>query len=103
MKNFGFADYDKVIYIGTNGKMNEVSAAMGLSSLDSLDEFVQANRRNYNKYREALTAVPGVRRAAVQTGGTHQSSGGSGSGSGAARAGARRGEGHPRPILPGLP
>lgn len=61
MKNFGFADYDQVIYIGTNGKMNEVSAAMGLSSLDSLEEFVQANRRNYNQYREELTNIPGVR------------------------------------------
>lgn len=61
MKNFGFADYDEVIYIGTNGKMNEVSAAMGLSSLDSLEEFVEANRRNYTQYREQLTNVPGVR------------------------------------------
>jgi dTDP-4-amino-4,6-dideoxygalactose transaminase len=61
MKNFGFADYDQVIYIGTNGKMNEVSAAMGLSSLDSLAEFVQANRRNYNQYRKDLADVPGAR------------------------------------------
>ena len=29
MKNFGFAGYDNVIYIGTNGKMNEACAAMG--------------------------------------------------------------------------
>ena len=61
MKNFGFADYDRVIYIGTNGKMSEVSAAMGLSSLDSLEEFMQANHRNYSQYREALTNVPGAR------------------------------------------
>src|SRR5205085_11055845 len=26
MKNFGFAGYDEVIYVGTNGKMSEVSA-----------------------------------------------------------------------------
>ena len=30
MKNFGFAGYDEVMYIGTNGKMTEVCAAMGL-------------------------------------------------------------------------
>jgi dTDP-4-amino-4,6-dideoxygalactose transaminase len=36
MKNFGFAGYDKVLDIGTNGKMSEVSAAMGLTSLESL-------------------------------------------------------------------
>src|SRR6185369_3387994 len=39
MKNFGFAGYDQVIYLGTNGKMSEVSAAMGLTSLESLDDF----------------------------------------------------------------
>jgi len=33
MKNFGFFGYDDVGYIGTNGKMNEFSAAMGLTSL----------------------------------------------------------------------
>jgi dTDP-4-amino-4,6-dideoxygalactose transaminase len=52
MKNFGFAGYDNVIYIGTNGKMNEVCAAMGLTSLESLDEFVAINERNYEQYRQ---------------------------------------------------
>ena len=61
MRNFGFTDYDQVSYIGTNGKMNEVSAAMGLTSLDGLDEFVATNRRNYIRYREALQDVLGVR------------------------------------------
>ena len=60
MKNFGFRGYDNVIYIGTNGKMNEVSAAMGLTSLESLDEFVAANYRNYKQYQSELTEVPGV-------------------------------------------
>jgi len=35
MKNFGFAGFDNVIYIGTNGKMTEVCAAMGLTSIES--------------------------------------------------------------------
>lgn len=61
MKNFGFADYDYVSYIGTNGKMNELSAAMGLTSLESLDEFVAVNRRNYEQYSQELKSVPGVR------------------------------------------
>jgi dTDP-4-amino-4,6-dideoxygalactose transaminase len=60
MKNFGFEGYDKVSNIGTNGKMNEISAAMGLTSLESLKEFVNANRRNYQQYREELHGVPGV-------------------------------------------
>ncbi len=61
MKNFGFAGYDKVIYIGTNGKMSEVSAAMGLTSLESLEEFIAVNRRNYEQYREELHGLRGVR------------------------------------------
>jgi len=60
MKNFGFAGYDDVIYIGTNGKMTEVSAAMGLTNLESVDEFVEANRRNYYAYRAALENLPGI-------------------------------------------
>lgn len=60
MKNFGFAGYDNVIYIGTNGKMNEMSAAMGLTGLDSLEKFISVNRRNYQKYREELADTPGI-------------------------------------------
>ena len=54
MRNFGFAGYDNVIYIGTNGKMNEASAAMGLTNLDSLHEFVAINRRNHEAYAKVL-------------------------------------------------
>jgi len=61
MKNFGFADYDNVICIGTNGKMNEVSAAMGLTSLESLDELIAINYRNYKQYQHELAGIPGLR------------------------------------------
>jgi dTDP-4-amino-4,6-dideoxygalactose transaminase len=61
MKNFGFAGMDNVIYLGTNGKMSEVSAAMGLTSLESIDEFIEANRRNYYAYQEGLAGLPGVK------------------------------------------
>ena len=59
MKNFGFSGYDNVIYNGTNGKMTEVCAAMGLTGLESLDEFIKINRRNYHSYRDVLKDVPG--------------------------------------------
>jgi dTDP-4-amino-4,6-dideoxygalactose transaminase len=61
MQNFGFAGYDNVIYIGTNGKMNEISAAMGLTSLEIMDEFVSTNRHNYHRYKAELEGLPGVR------------------------------------------
>ncbi len=60
MRNFGFTGYDKVNYVGTNGKMTEVCAAVGLTSLEALNEIVEVNRRNYEVYRENLDVLPGV-------------------------------------------
>jgi dTDP-4-amino-4,6-dideoxygalactose transaminase len=60
MRNFGFIGNDNVIYIGTNGKMTEVCAAMGLTSLESVDEFIAVNRRNYQAYTTSLKDVAGV-------------------------------------------
>ena len=60
MKNFGFAGYDKVIYIGTNGKMSEISAVMGLTGMDSLNEFIDVNYRNYKTYHNELIGIPGL-------------------------------------------
>ena len=47
MRNFGFVNYDHVIYPGTNGKLTEIAAAMGLTNLQELDRFVAVNWRNY--------------------------------------------------------
>lgn len=60
MRNFGFAGFDNVVYIGTNGKMSEVSAAMGLTGLESLEEFIATNRRNYERYAAGLAGIPGL-------------------------------------------
>jgi len=60
MRNFGFAGFDNVIYPGTNGKMTEICAAMGLSNLEALDATMQANRRNYEAYRRALAGLPHI-------------------------------------------
>lgn len=59
-RNFGFADVDRVVSLGINAKMSEVNAAMGLVSLESLDQFVAVNRTNRMRYREGLKGVPGV-------------------------------------------
>lgn len=61
MKNFGFGGYDKVDHVGTNGKMTEICAAMGLTGLESLDSFIEVNRQNYLAYRAGLQGIPGVR------------------------------------------
>lgn len=60
MRNFGFAGYDEVTSVGTNGKMAEVSAAMGLASLARLEDFVATNKLNYELYRSGLAGVPAV-------------------------------------------
>ena len=61
MKNFGFSGYDNVIYIGTNGKMNEFSALMGLTNLESLDKFIAVNHENYKSYERELRGLAGVK------------------------------------------
>ncbi len=60
MRNFGFKGYDNVIHPGTNGKMIEVCAAMGLANLDGFDAIVDTNRRNHAAYKQALAGIPGV-------------------------------------------
>jgi dTDP-4-amino-4,6-dideoxygalactose transaminase len=61
MRNFGFAGLDNVTSIGTNGKMSEASAAMGLSSLESMTEFIETNHNNYLAYAKSLAGMPGIR------------------------------------------
>ncbi len=60
MRNFGFAGYDRVVRLGTNGKMQEISAAMGLCLLDEIDGLLETNRRNYRAYRAAFAGLPGI-------------------------------------------
>lgn len=61
MKNHGFEDYDTVVHVGTNGKMCEVSAAMGLTSIESMEEFVETNKQNFTRYQKELASLPGIR------------------------------------------
>lgn len=60
MRNFGFSGMDKVIHPGTNGKMTEIAAAMGLANLDSMPELIRINLRNYEMYHAQIEAIPGV-------------------------------------------
>lgn len=60
IRNFGFEGFDTVVELGLNGKMNEISAAMGLTNLEAIDDITRINRRNYLAYRRALATCPGV-------------------------------------------
>ena len=61
MRNFGFKGADNVIYIGINGKMPEICAAMGLTGLDAIDDTISINRRNYQRYASHLSDICGLR------------------------------------------
>lgn len=61
LRNFGFTDYDTVKALGTNAKMPEMSAAMGLTNLEHLDRFFAQNQRTYETYRQELEEAPGLR------------------------------------------
>lgn len=60
LRNFGLED-GEVADVGTNAKMCEFSAAMGLTSLESIEEFVARNESNHMAYAEALADVRGLR------------------------------------------
>jgi dTDP-4-amino-4,6-dideoxygalactose transaminase len=61
LRNFGMLQDGVAHEVGTNGKMSEISAAMGITSLESLNEFVAINRANYLAYKKHLDGTPGLK------------------------------------------
>ena len=59
-RNCGFQGVDRVVSMGINARMTEIAAAMGLTGLESLPAFLEANHRNHEAYRDGLTGLPGV-------------------------------------------
>jgi dTDP-4-amino-4,6-dideoxygalactose transaminase len=59
--NFGFIGYDNVVNVGTNGKMVEPCAAMGLVNLAALPHFISVNKENYDAYRKEVGSIPGLK------------------------------------------
>lgn len=60
MINFGFTGYDQVSSVGMNGKMSELSGAMGLANFMFVQDFIHTNQQNYLAYRSALDGIPGI-------------------------------------------
>lgn len=61
MVNFGQDTEGKVVRLGTNAKMSEPCAAMGLTSIEAMEAIFEHNRLNLSAYLAGLEAVPGVR------------------------------------------
>lgn len=59
--NFGFEGFDRVVDAGTNAKMSEAAAALGLAGLEMMDEIIETNRKNHAAYQAGLDDLPGVR------------------------------------------
>ena len=59
--NFGFIGYDNVVCVGTNGKMVEPCAAMGLVNLKALPDTIKINRDNYEAYKSEIEGIRGIR------------------------------------------
>jgi dTDP-4-amino-4,6-dideoxygalactose transaminase len=61
LKNFGFVDEVTVVEAGINGKLNEVSAALGLLQLQRVDEYIARRKQIAEIYTGRFKQVPGVR------------------------------------------
>jgi dTDP-4-amino-4,6-dideoxygalactose transaminase len=61
LKNFGFADEVTVVAPGINGKMNEISAAMGLLQLKHIDTALSTRTAMYQRYLDAFKDIPSLR------------------------------------------
>jgi len=60
LKNFGFKDEFEVVMPGTNAKMNEMQALMGIQVLRYLEEIIAKRARIDEMYRHLLEEVPGI-------------------------------------------
>ncbi|WP_050747904.1 DegT/DnrJ/EryC1/StrS family aminotransferase [Sodalis glossinidius] len=47
-------------YIGTNGRLNEISCLMGIASFDLLPEHLRLRQAAAKAYAEKLTSIPGI-------------------------------------------
>jgi len=60
LKNFGLVDEVTVVATGINGKMSELSAAMGLLQLKHVDKAIAQRKQVDTLYRRLLAGVKGI-------------------------------------------
>ena len=61
LKCFGVESEEVVDEIGTNAKMNEFQAAMGLCNLEIIDDEIKKRRKVVERYRENLKNIKGIK------------------------------------------
>lgn len=65
-KNFGLVDGEQIDEVGTNAKMNEFQAAMGVCNLRHINEVIEKRKQLSELYREALKDIPGIKLLPIQ-------------------------------------
>ena len=61
LRFFGYDSAKDVACIGTNAKMTEVNAAIGLANLPYMDSIISDRRAKYKAYKDILSTCPGLR------------------------------------------
>ena len=68
MKNFGMRTQEEYVYAGTNAKMNEFQAAMGICNLRHLNDEIAKRAKAVERYRQRLGNIPGIKLCPIQDG-----------------------------------
>ncbi|CAA7617717.1 aminotransferase class I/II-fold pyridoxal phosphate-dependent enzyme [Magnetospirillum sp. SS-4] len=75
-KHFGMGVVDGTVHpffqrIGTNGKLSDILAAVGLAQMEMIDEILSRRRALSSRYEEKLAGIDGVTLSATTPGGEH--------------------------------
>ena len=62
IRQFGAYLTDETKYVGTNAKLTEMHAAMGLCNLRHIDEYIAQRKRVYDAYEHYFAEVDGIQR-----------------------------------------
>ncbi len=68
LRNFGITSPESVDYVGTNAKMNEFQAAMGICNLRYIDEELAKRKKAEDTYRARLENIEGIKLSPIQKG-----------------------------------
>lgn len=61
LRNFAIHSETECVDVGSNAKMNELQALMGLECLKKIDDLLAYRQKIYNVYAEAFADCPGVK------------------------------------------
>ncbi len=65
--NFGITTQEEVEYVGTNARMNEFEAVMGICNLNHIDEEIAKRKVIGDRYYERLSGVNGIKLNEIPT------------------------------------